>query len=317
MRVLVSGATGFVGHSLTRHLWARAVPMVAACRARVAEIVPWPVVAVGDIGPGTDWQAALTDVEQVVHLAARVHVMRDVAADPLMEFRRVNVDGTLELARQAARAGVRRFVFVSSVKVNGEASTPGRPCRVDDPPAPADAYALSKYEAELGLRRLAAQTGMELVVVRPPLVYGSGAKGNFHRLAQLARWAVPLPLGAVDNRRSLIGIDNLVDFLLLCLTHPAAANGTFLVSDGQDVSTAHLYRRLAAAYGKKVRLPAVSPRFLRTVASLLGHRAAWQRLCGSLQVDTGPARERLGWRAPLGLDEGLQRAVRSAPPEAA
>jgi nucleoside-diphosphate-sugar epimerase len=245
-----------------------------------------------------------------VHLAARVHVMRDQAVDPLAAFRRVNVDGTLELARQAAQAGVRRFVFVSSVKVNGEASAPGRPYREDDPPAPADAYALSKYEAELGLRQLAVQTGMELVTVRPPLVYGPGAKGNFRSLLQLARWAVPLPLGAVDNRRSLIGLDNLVDFLLVCLAHPAAANRTFLVSDGQDVSTAQLYRRLAAALGRTVRLPAVPPLLLLMAAGLIGRRAAWQRLCGTLQVDAGPARERLGWRAPLELDEGLRRAAR-------
>jgi nucleoside-diphosphate-sugar epimerase len=300
MKVLVSGATGFVGRSLTRRLWAEAVPTVAACRLPLAEALPWPVVAVGDIGPGTDWRAALHGVEQVVHLAARVHVMRDRASVSLAEFRRINVEGTLALARQAVQAGVRRFVFVSSIKVNGETSAPGRPCRPDDLPDP----------AEVGLRELAALTGMEVVIVRPPLVYGPGVKGNFRRLLQLAQYAVPLPLGAIDNRRSLVGIDNLVDFLLVCLAHPAAANGTFLVSDGQDVSTAQLYRRLVMMLGKSPHLPALPPALLRSVATVLGRRAAWQRLCGNLQVDTRLIRERLGWRPLFDLDQGLRRVVR-------
>ena len=312
MNVLVTGASGFVGTALLRQLRAEGVPVIAAYRRPPVEPAPWPVVEVGDIQLSTDWRGALHKARQIVHLAARAHVTRRPGTAAFAEFRRVNVDGTLELARQAAAAGVRRFVFVSSVKVHGEASAPGRPWRADDPPAPTGPYAVSKHEAEVGLRRLAGQTGMELVIVRPPLVYGPSAKGNFRRLSQLARHGVPLPLGAIANRRSLIGLENLIDFLGVSLRHPEAAGRTFLVSDGQDVSTAHLYRRLVVAHGRTPRLPALPPALLQAAATMLGAAGAWQRLCGTLQVDAEAAGEQLGWRAPVGLDEGLRRATHDA-----
>jgi nucleoside-diphosphate-sugar epimerase len=308
--VLITGETGFVGGALMRRLRADSRPALAACRSGQAASMPWPAAEVGDIGPETDWRRTLTGVDCVVHLAARVHVMRERAVDPLAEFRKVNVGGTARLARQAAAAGVRRLVFVSSIKVHGEHSAPGQPCRPQDPLAPADAYARSKHEAELELRRVAADTGMEVVIVRPPLVYGPGVKGNFRRLAQLARYAVPLPLGAVDNRRSLIALDNLVDFIAVCVDHPAAANQALLVSDGQDVSTPQLYRRLGKAFGRTTRLPALPVALLRAAATALGRQAAWQRLCGTLQADDSQARARLDWRPPIDLDEGLRRLAR-------
>ena len=245
----------------------------------------------------------------VVHLAARVHVMNDGAADPLVEFRKVNVEGTFNLARQAVAAGVRRFVFLSSVKVNGECTLAGHAFDEAARPAPQDAYGLSKHEAEQGLRQIAAETGMEVVIIRAPLVYGPGVKANFASLVRGVRRGWPLPLGAVRNRRSLVGLGNLVDFIVTCTTHPQAANQTFLVSDGQDLSTADLVRALARATGVPARLPSVPVWALHGAAALLGKGDAVQRLCGNLQVDITKAREVLGWAPPVSVEEGLRQAV--------
>jgi nucleoside-diphosphate-sugar epimerase len=247
----------------------------------------------------------LIGVDIVVHLAARVHVMRDSATDPLAEFRRVNVAGTERLALAAATAGVRRFVFLSSVKVNGEKGGYNE----SDPPAPQDAYGISKHEAELGLRVIAAETGMEVVIIRPPLVYGPGVKANFHVLLWAVARGVPLPLGAIHNRRSLVALDNLVDIIVTCIDHPAAANQTFLVSDGEDLSTTELIRHLARAMGRPARLIPVPASVLMAGATLLGKREVAARLCGSLQVDITKARELLGWLPPITMDEGLRRAA--------
>ena len=308
--VLVTGASGFVGRALVERLLADGVPTLAAVRR--AAVLPAGArrAHAPNLGPDADWRAALEGVACVAHLAARVHVMRDGAADPLAEFRRVNVDGTLALARQAADAGVHRFVFVSSVKVNGEATAPGRPFTSDDAPAPLDAYGISKYEAEQALRTLAAETGMQLVIVRPVLVYGPGVKANFQSLmAWLARgW--PLPLGAIHNRRSLIALDNLVDLVLTCLDHPAAAGHILLASDGEDLSTTALLRRLGTALGKPARLLPVPTSWLNGTARLLGRAAMAQRLCGSLQVDIGKAHDLLGWTPPVSVDEALQKTAR-------
>ena len=276
--------------------------------------VPGCIVSfvVGDINDATDWGRALVDVNSVVHLAARVHVMHDTAADPLTAFRVVNVEGTLSLARQAAAAGVKRFVFISSVKVNGEATLPGQPFTADDVPAPLDAYGVSKMEAEQGLRELSAQTGMEVVIIRPPLVYGPGVKANFAAMMRWLRRGVPLPLGAIHNQRSLVALDNLVDLIVTCLTHPAAANQTFLVSDGEDVSTTELLRRMGRAMGHPAHLIPVPASLLKLAATMLGKQDVAQRLCGSLQVDIEKTRRLLGWTPPLSLDEGLRRAARSA-----
>lgn len=267
-------------------------------------------VVIGSLSSDTDWSEALKNVEQVVHLAARVHVMNDKCSDPLAEFRRVNVEGTVALARQAAVAGVRRFVFLSSVKVNGEFTKPGHPFTADAVPAPEDPYGVSKYEAEQLLRQIAAETGMEVVIIRPPLVYGPGVKANFESMRRWLARGVPLPLAAVtNNRRSLVALDNLVNLIVTCLNHPAAANQTFLVSDGEDLSTAELLKRMSAAMGKPARLFYLPPTLLKLGANVLNRPGIYQRLCGSLQLDIAKTRQLLGWTPPTSLDEGLRRAA--------
>lgn len=236
--------------------------------------------------------------------------MHDTEADPLTAFRAANVDGTLNLARQAAAAGVKRFVFVSSIKVNGESTLPGRAFAEAEAPNPQDAYGLSKYEAERGLRQLSADTGMEVVIIRPPLVYGPGVKANFSSLMRSVQRGWPLPLGAVYNQRSLVSLSNLVDFIVTCITHPKAANATFLVSDGQDLSTTELVRGMAQAAGVPARLLPVPVWALQAGASLLGKGDAVQRLCGNLQVDISKARSLLGWVPPVSVEEGLRRVMK-------
>jgi UDP-glucose 4-epimerase len=266
-------------------------------------------VKVNDIGPATDWSVALSQVDTVVHLAARVHVMRDQATNPLAEFRCLNVDGTLNLARQAVAAGVRRFVFLSSIGVNGRATRFGQKITADDLPVPHDPYSISKYEAEQGLRQLADETGLEVVIIRPPLVYGAHAPGNFGRLINVLVKRFPLPLGAIHNKRSFVALDNLVDLIVTCLDHPAAVNQTFLVADGEDLSTTELLRRMGASLGSPARLIPVPTSLLEAGSALLGKRDAAQRLCGSLQVDISKTRELLGWNPPISVDEGLRRTA--------
>jgi nucleoside-diphosphate-sugar epimerase len=239
--------------------------------------------------------------------------MNDTAADPLTAFRAVNVDGTLNLVRQAATAGVKRFVFISSVKVNGELTQPGRAFTETDAAAPQDAYGQSKHEAEQGLRQLAADTGMEVVIIRPPLVYGPGVKANFAALMRAVQRGWPLPLGAVHNQRSLVALDNLVDFIVTCITHPQAANQTFLVSDGEDLSTTELVRGMAQAVGVPARLLPVPVWALQAGATLLGKGDAVQRLCGNLQVDISKARNLLGWTPPVSVAAGLLLAMGRKP----
>lgn len=312
MRILVTGANGFIGRAVCAGATQRGMSVRGATRAEVQLPSGCEGGVVGRVDGDTDWGHALAGCDSVIHLAARVHVMRDNAKDPLAEFRKVNVEGTLNLGRQAARAGVRRFVFLSSIKVNGELSDIGRPFTADDSVAPADAYAVSKLEAETGLFALSRSTGMEVVIIRPPLVYGPGVKANFHSLMKWLAKGVPLPLGAVtQNRRSLVGLSNLVDFILVCLVHPAAANQVFLVSDGEDVSTSELLRRAAKALGVPARLLPVPKKVLEIGAALLGNAGAAQRLCGNLQADIAKSRELLGWNPPLSLDEGLRRAAQA------
>ena len=310
--ILVTGATGFVGNALVRRLATdpACTGLVAAVR-RKSESQPEGVrqVQVGDLLPTSDWDLALQGVDAVVHCAARVHVMKDDAKDPMQAYREVNVNGTLNLARQAAQVGVGRFVFVSTIKVNGEATQPGQPFTADDVPSPLDPYGVSKLEAERGLREIEAETGMEVVIVRPPLVYGPSVKANFAAMMRWVARGIPLPLGAIHNARSMVALDNLVDLLVACLKHPAAAGQTFLVSDGQDVSTTELLRRTAQAMGKKALLLPVPASMLELGATLLGKRAVAQRLCGSLQLDIAKTRRLLGWNPPLTLDQGLKKAV--------
>ncbi len=264
---------------------------------------------VGDIGPGTRWNGALRDVGAVVHLAARVHVMAQSGSGASAEYQRVNTVGTERLALAAAETGVRRFVFLSTVKVHGEA-TGARAFTESDPPLPQDAYARSKWEAEQALRRIGARTGMEVVILRPPLVYGPGVKANFFSLLQAIARGLPLPIGAIDNRRSLIFVGNLADAIVKCIEHPAAAGGTFLVRDGEDLSTPELARRLARALDVRPRLLSVPPSWLSFGGWLTGRRDAVDRLIGSLAVDDSKIRAALGWGPPYTLDEGLAATAR-------
>jgi nucleoside-diphosphate-sugar epimerase len=235
--------------------------------------------------------------------------MKDVASDPLAEFREINVAGTLNLARQAALHGVKRFIYISSIKVNGEQTAAGHPFTPSDTPNPSGPYGISKFEAEDGLRQIAEQTGMEAVIIRPVLVYGPGVKGNFLSMMRWLRNGIPLPLGAIHNARSLVALDNLIDLIVSCLRHPAAANQTFLVSDGEDLSTTELLKRTAAAMGINVRLIPVPAPIIQAGITLLGNRDIARRLCGSLQVDIGKTRELLNWTPPVAIDEGLRRAA--------
>lgn len=306
-RVLITGASGFVGSALMARLLSEGWPVCGVVHTRPSALACVQGPALESEG---DWSALLEGVGTVVHAAARVHVMRDRPRDALQAFRAVNVEGSLKLARQAASAGVRRFVFISSVKVNGEQTLAGAPYRATDRASPQDAYGISKAEAEAGLRSLAAHTGMELVIIRPPLVYGDGVKGNFAMMMRAVWRGLPLPLGAItDNRRSLVAVDNLVDLIVTCIDHPAAANQTFLVSDGEDLSTTALLQRLGKAMGKPARLLPIAPVLLQKTAALLGKSGMAQRLLGSLQLDLAHTRTTLGWTPPLTVDEGLRRAV--------
>jgi UDP-glucose 4-epimerase len=312
LNCLVTGANGFVGAALVKRLHEiKRFSLRAAVRnGRPPDFPDVPVHAGLALSAGTDWRPALSAVDCVIHTAARVHVMDDTAADPLAAFRQTNVDGTLNLARQSAAAGVRRFIFISSIKVNGESSEPGRPCTAEDRPAAADPYGISKAEAESALRQLAASTGMEVVIIRPPLVYGPGVKANFLSLMRWLGKGLPLPFGAIDNQRSLVALGNLVDLLVTCIDHPAAANQTFLVSDDEALSTTELLRRMGEALGRPARLWPVPVWLLTRGAALAGQRALSQRLCGSLQVDIAKTKNLLAWSPPLTVNEGLRIAAR-------
>lgn len=310
MKVLVTGASGFVGRPLCAELNRRGQMVRAAVRSTKDSLINAEVVLVGEIDGRTNWVAALRDVELVIHLAARVHVMQDDSANPFQEYRKVNVESTERLARAAAASGVKRLVYVSSIKVNGEGTPPGRPYTPDDVPAPVDPYGISKYEAEQALRQLAQESDLEVVIIRPVLVYGPGVKANFFSMMRWLHRGIPLPLGAINNQRSLVALDNLVDLIVTCLHHPKAPNQTFLVSDGEDLSTTALLRRTAAALGRPARLIPVPTPVLQAAARLLGKTDFGERLCGSLQVDISKTRELLGWVPPVSVDEALKQTAR-------
>lgn len=300
MKILVTGAAGFVGRALCDHLIRHNHVVLPAVRS-VSEL-PGEMI-VGNIDGLTNWTAVLANCDAVVHLAARVHVMDDTELNPLSLYRTTNTAGTLGIARQAAQAGVKRFVFISTIKVNGEGHD--TPYRETDMAAPEDAYAISKWEAEQGLRQIAADTGLEVVILRPPLVYGPGVKANFMRLIQIIKRGCPLPLGAIRNQRSLLYLGNFVDAIRLCVEHPAAVGQTFLLDDGEPVSTPELIRAVARALGRPARLRALPVWMLEAAGTLLGKRAAVARLTGSLFVDSSVIRSRLGWVPPFTLEQGL------------
>lgn len=309
MRVMVTGATGFIGQALCaeliRHDYSVRIALrQAEDKLKLAGNVE-PVI-IGTIDASTEWHTVLHGCDAIVHLAARVHDMHDEANDPLTEFRKINTEGTLNLARQAARAGVRRFVFLSSIKVNGETTQFSHPFTADDIPAPLDAYGISKKEAEDGLRTLSIETGIETVIIRPPLVYGPGVRANFLSMMRWSWQNIPLPLGAIHNRRSFVGLDNLVDLIITCINHPAAAHQTFLVSDNEDISTTELLRRMGNALGKPAQLIPLPTSLLKAGANLIGKQDVARRLCNSLQVDIFKTHELLGWSPPVSMNEGIQ-----------
>lgn len=304
-KILVTGASGFVGEAVVFRLLldGKFIPIAAARGTTrldgLCTVVPFEL---------SDSEALpdLSGVQVVIHAAARVHVMNEAALDALTEFRKVNVEGTLPLARRAAASGVKRFIFISTIKVNGESTVLGKPFRANDFPAPVDPYGVSKYEAEEALKLLSFDTGMEIAIIRPPLVYGPGVKASFLSMMRWLERGVPLPLGAIKNRRSLVAIGNLVDLINVCISHPEAAGNIFLVSDGEDLSTSQLRRRMADALGVKPRLLSIPSRVLNLGASLIGRRDLAQRLCGSLQVDINKAQDVLGWLPVISMDEALR-----------
>jgi nucleoside-diphosphate-sugar epimerase len=312
MKFLITGANGFVGSALCKELSQKGYAVRAAVRSENVRSNDIERTVVGTIDGETDWGKALIGVRVVVHLAARVHVMSDESSDPLAEFRKINVAGTEHLARSAAASGVQRFVYVSSIKVNGEATCAEKKFSELDTPSPQDPYGISKWEAEQALHRVAAETGLEVVIIRPPLVYGAGVKGNFAQMLKVLTKGIPLPLASVDNRRSLVYVGNLVDALILCATHPAAAGQTYLVSDGEDVSTSDLLRQLGTAMGHPAHLFHCPQALLRLAGRLLGKADQIERLLGSLQVDSGKIRRELDWMPPFTLQEGLRLTARPA-----
>lgn len=311
MKVLVTGATGFVGGAFVVGAASDGLFSIRAALRSEAKFTVSGIetVIVKGLTATAAWYEALMGCDAVVHAAARVHIMQDTSADPLFEFRRVNVQGTLNLARQAADSGVKRFVFVSSVKVNGERTLPGQAYAADDLPSPVDPYGISKYEAENALLQLMADTGMEVVIIRLPLVYGPGVKANFLKLLKLTQKGYPLPLGSVNNSRSMIYVGNLVNAIISCLDHPKAGGEIFLVSDGENVSTPELIRKMAFAMGRKVILLSIPLKMLKLLFSLAGKRAEVERLTGSLCLDSSKMQRVLNWQPPYTLEQGLQETV--------
>jgi nucleoside-diphosphate-sugar epimerase len=311
MKLLVTGVSGFVGGAVVSSPGLQdKYRLCSVGRSQNPAGMPsLEHFVVPDINAQTDWQDAVKGVDVIIHAAARTHVLQDSSVDPLAEYRKVNVEGSLNLAQQAFEAGVKRFLFISSIKVNGESTCPGNSFSAEDVPMPLDAYGISKNEAELGLMQLAARTGLEVVIIRPALVYGPGVKANFLTMMRWLNRGIPLPFGAIQNKRSLVALDNLVDLIITCVEHPAAANQVFLVSDDEDISTTELLRGISTSMGKPSRLITIPAWMLSLVAKLSGKDDIAQRLLGSLQIDISKTRKLLGWVPPVSVDQALRDTV--------
>ncbi len=306
MNFLITGANGFVGSALCADLVQHQHVVRAAIRSDKAWMAGLNNAVIGELNAYTDWSAALQQIDVVVHLAARVHVMHDTATDPLAAFRQVNVAATENLARQAAQAGVKRLVYVSSIKVNGEGTSGITSYTEQDIPNPQDPYGVSKWEAEQVLQRVAVKTGLEVVIVRPPLIYGAGVKGNFIKLFSVIERGMPLPLKGADNARSLLYVGNFVDALRVCGTHPAAVGQTYLVSDGEAISTAQLVANIASVLNCRNLAFYFPVGLLRRIAGWLGRSAAVERLFGSLRINDEKIRHELAWQPPYSMAQGLR-----------
>lgn len=308
MKILITGASGFLGLSLIEELSHKKFDLVSVHRKKHSSSKQ--SFYIESLNAKTDWSNAFLDVDVVIHCAARVHVMNDTESEPLALFRDVNTAGTLNLAKKAAEAGVKRFIFISSIKVNGECTLLNNPFRTDDDMAPQDPYGISKAEAEQGLRYIAEKTGMEVVIIRPPLVYGPGVKANFATMMKIASLGIPLPLGGITkNRRSLVYVDNLVDLIVICISHPKVANQTFLVSDDDDLSTTRMIKELSMALGKKGWLLPIPVILFEILGKLTGKSATIDRLCGSLQVDISKTKELLNWRPPVSVKDAFTKTA--------
>lgn len=313
-KVLVTGATGFIGKALVQALVQQAFDVIEGVR-HLNQPASEQQVELGELSSVTEYTDALQDVDVVIHLAARTHIMHDTASDPPAEFRKVNTTATLNLAVQAAKIGVKRFIFISSIKVNGEQTAPNSPFQEQVASPPNDPYALSKYEAEHGLLSLAHSSAMQVVIIRPPLVYGPGVKANFATLFDWLARGIPLPLGVIDNKRSLVALDNLLSFIILCISHPKAANETFLISDQEDVSTIELLQKITKALNKNTLLLPVPVSWMRFAAMLSGKQDAADRLFTSLQVDSSKAKDLLGWLPVTNIDEQLSKMAATIKPK--
>jgi len=307
IKVLLTGGNGFLGGALLDNL--NEIDVIAYGRRQPENFEPKSFFK-GEVGPSSTYKCALANVNVVIHCAARAHIMKDVALDPLTEYRKVNTAATLNLARQAAEAGIKRFIFISSIKVNGEQTELGTPFTTEVKIASSDPYALSKYEAEIGLREVSKNTGMEVVIIRPPLVYGPGVKANFADMMRLAAMGIPLPFGSIkENRRSLVSVYNLVDLIVNCISHPNAANQTFLVSDDEDLSTAKMLKELSVALGKSGKMLSLPIKLFEVVGIITGKSAILSRLCSSLQVDISKTKQLLDWQPPVSVKEGFARTA--------
>jgi len=303
VKVLVTGANGFIGSALCNQIRDASIELVGAVR-QTDEI---DFISVGDIDGNTDWSSALKGIDVIVHLAAKAHFLNQTSFDYLDNYRTVNTMGTINLAFQAKKSGVKRFIYISTAKVNGEHTNDRAPYSIDDFPFPKDAFGISKMEAEYGLKELASTSSMEYVIIRPPLVYGQGVKANFSAMMKLASKNIPLPLGAINNKRSLVNLNNLVDLIMVCLGNPKAANQTFFVSDDYDVSTPYLLRTLISSVGRSPRVLSVPPLLLKLFVRILGKKQVYDRLCSSFQVDISHTKNVLDWAPSVSFEQGIAR----------